>query len=185
METTSTSTYQTTPQTQPSVWSMGVKGGIYTGLVFIIYTLLTYITEWEGFTSANTLFSLISLVIGIYLTHKAFKDQGNGFMGYGQGLGLGTVLGLIAGLLNGLVSALYISFIDTGYLERQVEKVMIGLEEQGMTDAQIDQTMQIMEYTMNPLAIFFMSIIVTAIFAFLVALVVSAFTKNTDPSTEY
>lgn len=184
METT-TSSYQTTPQTQPSVWSVGVKGGIYTGLIFIIYTLLTYITEWEGLQTANTLFTLISLGIGIWLTHKAFKDQGNGFMSYSQGLGLGTVLGLIAGLLNGLVAVLYLTFIDSSFMERQMDKVIIQFEEQGMTDAQIEQSMQFMEYTMNPIAIFFMSIIFTAIFAFLVSLVVAAFTKNNDPSTEY
>ena len=184
METT-TSSYQTTPQTQPSTWSVGLKGGIYTGLIFVIYTLLTYITEWEAFQKANTLFTLISLIIGIWLTHKAFKEQGNGFMSYSQGLGLGTILGLVAGAINGLVALLYLSFVDTAFMERQMEKVVIQLEEQGMTDAQIDQTMQFMEYTMNPVAVFFMSIFLTAIFAFLVSLVVSAFTKNSDPSLEY
>jgi hypothetical protein len=184
METT-TSSYQTTPQTQPSTWSVGVKGGIYTGLIFVIYSLLTFITEWEGFQEANTLFSLISLIIGIWLTHKAFKDQGNGYMSYAQGLGLGTILGLVAGAINGLVSLLYLSFIDTAYMERQTEKVIIQLEEQGLSDAQIDQTMQFMEYTMNPVSVFFMSILLSVIFAFLVSLIVSAFTKNSGPTLEY
>lgn len=184
METT-TSSYQTTPHTQPSTWSVGVKGGIYTGLIFVIYSLLTFITEWEGFQEANTLFSLISLIIGIWLTHKAFKDQGNGYMSYAQGLGLGTILGLVAGAINGLVSLLYLSFIDTAYMERQTEKVIIQLEEQGLSDTQIDQTMQFMEYTMNPVSVFFMSILLSVIFAFLVSLIVSAFTKNSDPTLEY
>ncbi len=184
METT-TSSYQATPHTQPSTWSVGVKGGIYTGLIFVIFTLLMYITELEALQKANTIFTLISLIIGIWLTHKAFKEQGNGFMSYAQGLGLGTILGLISGALNGFVALLYLSFIDTAFMERQAEKVIIQLEEQGMSDAQIDQTMQFMEYTMNPFAIFFMSMFLSMFFAFLVSLIVSAFTKNTDPSLEY
>ncbi|WP_051049887.1 DUF4199 domain-containing protein [Nafulsella turpanensis] len=184
METT-TSTYETAPQTQPGVWSVGMKGGLYTGLVFIVFSLITFLAELQQDSGLSTIFMVISFIVGIYLTHKAFKDQGNGFMSYGQGLGLGVVLGLVSGIIGSLFSVIYMTFIDETIIARQMEIARIQLEEQGMSDAQIEQAMEISEMMMSPVALFFIGILTYIVVSFIVSLIVSAFTKNTDPSVEF
>ena len=184
METTTTS-YETTPQIQPSVWAVGTKGGIYTGLVLIIISLIIFIGGWFGDSIAGNISSFISYVVGIYLTHKAFKEQGNGYMTYGQGLGLGSIVGLVAGALNAAFSAIYLTFIDDTLLQNQLEQGRIQLEERGMSDSEIEQALEMSEMFMSPVALFFFGLLGGLFFGFIVALIVSAFTKNTDPTIEY
>lgn len=184
METTSSS-YQTTHQVQPSIWAVGVKGGIYTGLVLIIFSLIIFLGGFFGDSTFSTISLLLSYTIGIYLTHKAFKDQGNGFMTYGQGLGLGAIVGLVSATLNAVFSFIYLTFIDDTLLSRQIEAVRIQLEERGMSDAEIDQAMQFSEMFMSPVGLLLIGILSGLFYGFIVALIVSAFTKNTDPTVEY
>ena len=185
METTSTSSYQTTPQTQPNIWAVGAKGGLYTGLVLILISLVIFLAGWYGEGAGSTISSVISYIIGIYLTHKAFKDQGNGYMSYAQGLGLGAIVGGVSAVLSAAFNVIYLTFIDPTFMQTQMETARIQLEERGMSDTEIDQAMQMSEMFMSPVAMFLMGIVGGVIMGFVVALIVSAFTKNTDPTAEY
>lgn len=186
MEPTTTNTsYETTPQTQPGIWAVGAKGGLYTGLVLIIFALIGFLTGLQSNTAYTYIYPFLSFIIGIYLTHKAFKDQGDGYMSYGQGLGLGTVLGLVSGLLSGIFSVVYLTIIDDSLIKSQLDQARFQLEEQGMSDAEVDQFMSYSEMVASPLGIFLMSILSYIIYAFIISLIVSAFTKNTDPTLEY
>lgn len=185
METTTTSTYETTPQTQPSAWSIGLKGGLYTGLVLVIFSLLGYILDWQSDPWYTNLTLVLSLIIGIYLTHKAFKEQGNGLMSYGQGLGIGTVVGLISGMLSAIFSIIYISFVDNSFVTNTLEKLRYQYEEQGLSDAQIEQALSWTEMVMSPVGMFISAVIGCIIYCFFFSLIISAFTKENDPSVEF
>lgn len=182
---TATSSYETTPQIQPGIWALGAKGGLYTGLVLIIISLVILLAGIHGDQYASTISSIISYIVGIYLTHQAFKDQGNGFMTYTQGLGLGSVVGLVSATLSTIFMIIYTTFIDTTLQENQLEAARVQLEERGMSDAEIEQAMQFSEMFISPFAMFFMGILSGLFIGFIIALIVSAFTKNTDPTVEY
>jgi heme A synthase len=178
-------TFQTQPETPPTVWNKGVKGGVITGIIMIVYSLLMYITEAKALQSASFLFSLIALIIGIYLTHKAFKDENAGFMTYSQGLGLGSALGIVSGVLGGIFTFIYLSFVDTGYMARQMDVARIQLEERGHSDAQIDQAMSVTEMLSSPGILIVISILGSLFMAFILSLIVSAFTKHNHPEQVY
>lgn len=185
MEPTTTSSYQTTPQTQPSLWSVGVKGGLYTGLVLIIFTLISYVAGLNTDPWFGNLFQLFSFVIGIYLTHKAFKEQGDGFMSYGQGLGLGAIVGLISSVLTAIFAIIYVNLIDDTIISSQLDEMRFQFEEQGLSDEQIDQAISMTEMMMGPIGMFFSIVFMSVLYAFILSLIVSAFTKRTDPTVEY
>lgn len=180
-QTSGTSTHPTTP----TVWSKGVKGGVITGVVLVIFNIIAYLTESLALQSASGWFSFFSLIVGIVLTHRAFKEENGGFMSYGQGLGLGSVLGLIAGTISGLFSFIYLTFVDTTLMQRQMDMVRVQMEDQGIADEQIEQGMQFSEMFMTPSMILIMGILGTLFFAFVLSLVISAFTKNTHPEHVY
>lgn len=186
METKASPSYETaSPQTpQPNVWAVGAKGGLYTGLVLILFSLVTYVFVIQD-TWFGVIYQTLTFGIGIFLTHKAFKDQGNGYLSYGQGLGLASVLGMVGGALVALFSVVYLTVIDDTVLQRMMEQARTQLEDQGLTDAQIDQGLAMTEMMQNPLFLFFSTIISCIFYAFLISLLVSAFTKNTDPTIEY
>jgi hypothetical protein len=171
--------------TTPTVWSKGAKGGVITGVVLVVYSLVSNMTESPALQSAGLWVLFFSLIIGIVLTHRAFKDENAGFMSYGQGLGIGSVLGMIAGLISGIFNFIYLSFIDTGLIQRQMEQARIEMEDQGLPDEQIDQSMQFFEMIMTPGMMLIMGILGALFFAFVFSLVISAFTKNNHPEHVY
>lgn len=175
----------TTHPAAPTVWSKGSKGGLITGAVLILYSLISFLIESPALQSAASWVSFFSLLIGIILTHRAFKEENAGFMTYGQGLGLGSVLGLVAGLLSGIFSFIYLSFVDNTVIQRQMDEARLQLEERGMPDDQIDQAMQVSEMIATPGMLFIFSILGTLFFAFILSLIISAFTKNNNPEHVY
>ncbi len=170
---------------QPNIWAVGAKGGLYTGLILIIFSKIQFLFEISGDNLASSIFNVISFVIGIALTHKAFRDQGNGYMSYSQGLGLGTIVGLVSGTMNALFLVVYISLVDDTMISSQLAKARIEFENQGLTDAQVDQAMYYSEMMVSPPALFFLAVIGSIFYAFLLSLLISAFTKNTDPELEF
>ncbi len=171
--------------TAPTIWSKGLKGGLITGAVLVVYSLASFITESPALQSASGWVSFFSLVVGIILTHKAFKADNGGFMTYGQGLGTGSVLGAVAGLLSGIFSFIYLNFVDSTVLQRQMDEARLKLEDQGMSDEQIDQAMQFSEMLTTPSMLFVFSILGTLFFAFILSLIISAFTKKNHPEQVY
>ncbi|EMR04575.1 DUF4199 domain-containing protein [Cesiribacter andamanensis] len=174
-----------TYQPEPTVWNKGIKGGVITGIIMIVYSLLVYITESEALQSASFLFSLIGLIIGIVLTHKAFRSENGGFMSYSQGLGLGSVLGIVSGVLSGVFAFIYLTFVDNEYMARQMDVARMRLEDQGMSDAQIEQAMGFTDMLSSPGTLFMLSIISSLFMAFILSLIISAFTKNNHPEQVY
>lgn len=176
-----TSTHPTTP----TVWSKGAKGGLITGVVVVLLYTIIYILG-EGNNKVLTgLVSFFSLLIGIILTHKAFKAENNGFMSYGQGLGIGSVLGLFTGLLSGIFFFVYLNFVDASMLQTEIENARDQYEGLGMTDEQIDQSVSVLEYMFTPMVFSFTAIISTLFYAFIFSLIISAFTKNNNPEHVY
>lgn len=124
------------------------------------------------------------MVVGIVLAHKSFKNMNGGFMSYGQGLSIGTIVSGVTGALSGIFSYIYMSFIDPDYMNRVMEITRSRMEEKGLDDAQIDQSMaMVSKFSGGPLTIVF-GILGALLFGFIISLIISAFTKHTRPEFE-
>jgi hypothetical protein len=169
---------------QVTTRAVGMQYGVIVGIIMIIYGTLLQVTglalEYQSLSYINYIF----LGVVIYLAHKKFKEEGDGFMSYGQGLGIGFWISLIGGVISMVFSYIYMSFIDSTIMEQAMDKARYDMEEKGMSDAQIDQAMSITEKFMTPEMIFVMGIVGTLIFGFILSLIVSAITKKTDPQLE-
>ncbi len=132
-----------------------------------------------------SLLSLVILVIGIFLAHKNYKESNGGFMSYGQGLGIGTIVSILAGLLGGIFRYVYMEFIDPAAAQRVLDQARAKLEEAGnMSDAQIDQAVQMSQrFSSGPMGLVF-AIVGSAIMGFLITLVIAAITKRNRPEFE-
>lgn len=165
--------------------AIGVRYGLIIGIVTVIYSLALMATgldqnPWLGFLT----FAI--LIAGIVLAHKAYKQNNGGFMSYGQGLGIATVEGAVIGVLSGVFRYVYVNFIDSEYTQRTLDAARAKLENDGnLSDEQIDQAVQLTAKMMptGPISIVW-GVIATAFFGFLLALIISAITKNTRPEFE-
>jgi hypothetical protein len=168
---------------RPTVWQTGIKFGLITGLILTVYSLILYFLELTSNTWLN-LISFIILIIGLVYAHWSFKTNGNGFMSYGQGLGIGTIVAGVSGILSSLFSYIYVKFINPDYMANVLEEQRIALEDQGFDDEQIDQALAIFEAFRTPEVSLLTGIIFMIIFGFILSLIVSAFTKKTDPALD-
>ncbi len=167
-------------QENVTVSQVAIKFGLYLGAALVLFSLITFITE----TSSNTAVGAISYVlilVGIVLAHRAYKEEGNGYMSYGQGLGIGALVGLISGVLVSIFTIIYTQLIDTNYMERLKDDMMMKLQEQGLDDNQIDQTLAMMDTFTNPVLGFFTGVFTYVLLSFLFSLIISIFTKNNEP----
>lgn len=167
-------------QAQVTTKSVGIKYGLIAALISIILFILIDFLGMVGQSWTQWVGILITAVI-IFLAHKEFKSEGDDFMSYGQGVGIGVWIGLISSVLGSVFTYIYVKFINPGYMDFIREQQIMGMEERGMSDAEIEQAMKMAESFSGPEAILIFGIIFGFIFTLIAALIVSAVTKNSRP----
>jgi len=175
MENTTTPAVTTT--------SVGVRYGLLIGIASTVVSLILYAANLEQ--SPVRWLSFVILGGGIYLAHQFFKQNNQGFMSYGQGLGIGAVIGVVGGIISGIYTFLYASFINPDFMAQTLNKARADMEARGgMTDEQIEQGLQMSAKFMDGPFLYVSAILGTLFFAFILALIISAFTKHKRPEFE-
>ena len=163
--------------------SVGLRYGLLVGLVSIIFSFVLFITQADQ--SPLRWLGLVILIGGMVLAHNAYKKANGGFMQYSEGLGIGAFMSVISGILSTAFSYVYMTVVDEGYMGRIMETTRAKMEAQGnMTDDQIDQAMNMAQKFSSGGWMVLFGILGSLLFGFLIALVVSAITKNPKPEFE-
>jgi hypothetical protein len=165
-----------------TVKQVGLKYGIYLALVSIIYTLILQIlglaaNRWLGYVG------LIFIIIALILAHRDFKRV-NEYMSFGQGLGISMLIVTISSVLGSIFSYIYIKFVDNSMLDVIREQAIVQMEERGMSDTQIDQAMEMQAKFTTPEMILVFGILGGIFFGFIIALIVTAITKKSNPELQ-
>jgi hypothetical protein len=162
--------------------SVGIRYGIINGLIQVVYFLIlttaglavsSGFAPWVGF--------LISIVM-LFLAHKYYKENGDGFMTYGQGIGLGFWTGLVSASISAIFTYIYAK-IDASYIASIREKAISDMEAQGQSQQQIDTAMKFVEMFTSAEAILVMGFVFGIIGMIVIALIVSIFTQKPHPET--
>jgi hypothetical protein len=160
-----------------------LKWGAIGGLLSFIFTLITKFTGLEDDFSetlgwVSTIFTLIINVTILVLALREVREENDGFMSYGQGLGSSTLLGAIWGVIAGGFNYIYLQFIDQGVVQKQLDLARERLEDQGLTESQIEDAEKITKMMMGPGVQFVMVVVVTIVFMFILGLIVSGVLKR-------
>lgn len=167
--------------TSPSL--IMLKWGAIGGLLSFIFTLITKFTGLEDDFSetlgwVSTIFTLIINVTILVLALREVREENDGFMSYGQGLGSSTLLGAIWGVIAGGFNYIYLQFIDQGVVQKQLDLARERLEDQGLTESQIEDAEKITKMMMGPGVQFVIVVLVTIVFMFILGLIVSGVLKR-------
>ena len=127
---------------------VGTKYGLICGLLYIIFGMGSILAGSAA--QQNPLIGtgiglgmLISTFFVIFYGVKEFRDNVNGGkLAIGEAVKLGALIALIGSLLAASFTLLYHFVIDPGYMDRMMDTMRESLEENGMSDEQIDQTMK-------------------------------------------
>jgi len=164
----------------PGIGRIATKYGLIQGVAGFVLFLIVAMT---GMTRSlpMTAISIVVLAVLMVLAHREFKKTHEGIMSYGQGLGLGTLLSVVASVLNSVLVYIYVGFINTGYPAAALKMQQAALEARGVTGAQLEQAMSMTSAMLTPTGLVVTGLISGVILGFIVALIVSAFTKCADP----
>jgi hypothetical protein len=161
--------------------SSGVRYGVMLGAVsIVIFFALTFagVDQTSGIGRWASVPIYIAL---IYMAQKYFKDEGDGFMSYGQGVSISFWAGLISTVIYTPIFYIYIKFIDGGFVEAIKNKQIEEMQNKGMSDEQIDQAMSFAGAFMSPEAMLVMGFFGGIIFILICGLIVTIFTQKTNP----
>lgn len=171
-------------ETKPSIYAVAIKYGLLTGLLYVVFATVNYITESYGNFFLALLVSIVISVTGIVLALREFKKQNNGFMTYGQGLGLGLMVSIIAGLISGLFSMMYIQFVDPGMPEKIIDATMEQMASFGVDDSILEGQREEIMSSFTPLKQL-TSALSNAFFSGLIlSLIIAAVMKHKRPEFE-
>lgn len=155
----------------------GLLGGIASATIGLILFMLNIdSSSWISYVSIVILIAVI--IAGSY----EYRDKlAGGFANFKQLLGFAMKITLIYALFTSFWSIAYMEFIDTELLGRMLLETEINLENQGLSDEQIDQTMDLTEKMMQAPYFFLVSMFNTALLGLLISLLSSLILRKEKP----
>ena len=172
--------------TTPSIStrSVGIKYGLVMAVISIAYFVILNTAGVDMTQGIGRWGSLVFYAGIIFLAQKNFKDQGDSFMSYGQGIGITFWISLISSVIGSIFTYFYVKFIDTGYIQQILDKQREQMAaDANLSEEQIDNAISITMKFMTPEMILVFGIIGGIIMILIVGLVVTIFTqrKNLEP----
>ena len=169
--------------TSPTVTtrSAGIRYGVIGGLISIVYFLVLTTAGVDMSQGIGRWAGMIITIVIIFLAHKYFKDNGDGFMSYGQGIGIGFWIGLVSAVISSIFTYIYAKFIDESFIAGIREKAIADMEAKGQTQEQIDQAMKFVDMFTSAEAILFFGLFFGVLITVVVALIISIFTQKPQP----
>jgi hypothetical protein len=163
-----------------------IKWGIIGGLLsFLVSVVTQYSGLAEDFSETLGWVSfLVTFVINVtvlFLALKEVRAQQGGFLTYGEGLGSSTLLGGLWGIVAGGFNYIYINFIDDAVIQKQMDLARQRLEDQGLSESQIQDAEKITNMMLGPGVQFITIVFVTVLFMFVLGLIVSGIMKREKP----
>jgi hypothetical protein len=172
-----------TENQKPSSAIISLKWGI---ILAVISFILTVIMKYSGYVDQfdekvgwiSFIFSFLMTITFLYLALKEFRYNNNDTLNYGTGLGICTMIGAISGLVSGAFNYLYIEFIDNGSIALQLEKTREKLEDQGLSESQINETEKMTKMMLGSGVQFVLVVFVSIFICFVLGLIISAVMKR-------
>ncbi len=164
----------------PSTRSVGFQYGAILAVVSIVLFLIPAVMGANPFKGVWNWVGTGVTVAAIFLAQKKFKDEGDGFMSYGQGMGVAFWIALVSVPISVLFSYSYTSFIDNGPFEMfmlQQEDDMIA---NGAPESIIETSL---EWTRK--LFWVIGVVGGLFFTMLMALVITIFTKKNNPEAPF
>lgn len=166
-----------------TISQVGLRYGIILGLIFIVYGMLLQFLDMAT-NQALGYINYAILAVGLVMAFRAFMEGGDGYMSLGQGIKIGMLISLISGVFSGIFTYLYIKFVDDSIMTKIMDMQIQKMEEQGMSDDQIDKAMEIAGKFMTAELIPVYAVLGMLFAGFIISLIVAAIMKKTNPTLE-
>lgn len=166
----------------PTTRSVGMLYGLIMSVVSIVYFIALILASVDMTSGFGRWFSTIFYIAIIYLAHKNFKDNGDGFLSFGQGMSITFWISIVSSAIYSVFFYIYIKFLDSTFVEMIKDKQMEEMQAKGMQEEQIDQAMKMASMFMSPEVMSIFSIVFGVIFILIIGIFITLFTQKKDPN---
>lgn len=167
----------------PAVLPIAIRYGLITGLVMIIFTLITFFIGMYGAWYLG-LIGIVIVIVMIVAAHNHYKKLNGGYMSYGKGLGIGTLTYGIAGILAGIFIYIYLTYIDPSVLDTMIEAQVAMMENFNLPEDKMDEALARLENENTPGRHFINQAVGGFVIGFFLSLIIAAITKRNRPEFE-
>jgi hypothetical protein len=158
-----------------------IKWGLIGGVSSALLGLLFFILNLESSSWLNYLSFAVMIGVIIAGTYE-FRDKIlGGFASLKKLLGFGILLALVYGIISSMWAVFFMEVLDPGLVKEILLDTEIRMEEQGMSDVQIKQALEVTKKMMKPYLFFFTSLISILFFGSLVSLLTSLVMRKDKP----
>ena len=166
--------------------SVGIRFGLIMGAVGVIYFLIASTIGLDMNQGIWKWASLSYVIVILFYAHKYFKDNGNGYMSFGEGVGISFWVGLISAPISSIVSYIYWKLIDSSMIQLAIDQARQKMENEGkMSEEQIDQAMSMASKFMTPESFLIIGLIFGVIMIVIIGLLITIFTQKRNPEPTY
>lgn len=160
----------------PSTMKIGATYGLFAGLLSIVVFVIVSALGLNPFGGGLNYIGTVGSIVLLVLAHKKFKESGDGFMSYGQGLGLSIFFFLVSTLLTIVVMYIYINFIDYAPMQAMLDEQLQKMQEANTPDDAIETAQK---WTKD---LFWVFAVIGGLFGgLIIGLIVSIFTQKKNP----
>jgi hypothetical protein len=164
-----------------SIRSVGIRYGIISGLIGVAYFLILTTVGIDMSQGYWRWAGMIITIVLVFLAHKYYKENGDGFMSFGQGVGIGFWMGLVSSVISSFFTYIYAKFIDQSFIAGIREKAISDMEAKGQSQDQIDAAMKFVDMFTSAEAILFFGLFFGILITIVIALVIGIFTQKPQP----
>ncbi len=166
-----------------------MRYGIFWGLGGIILGLLAHLMGWTdpsaGFTAGSAINSILGIVLAVAMVVLAIRthrdNELGGYISFGRGFKTGMITTLFYAIIAAIWTYIFVTFIAADMMDGIQEAMVEQWEEQGLSDAEIEQAQQFTGFMGNPVWMVAMAFFGGLIWGAIISLIVSAVMKKESP----
>jgi hypothetical protein len=122
------------------------------------------------------------MIVILFLGIRAVRDESPGkYISYGRALGAGVLISLISSLMSGVYNFIHLKFVNTQFVDYQMELVRTQWEKTGMSSAQMEQAEGFTRVIMGPVVQGLLTVVMGVFIGLIISLIVAAIVKRPAP----
>jgi len=170
-----------TEQSNFSPLKNAMNFGAMLGLATMIESFIFQLLKVRGgFTSQ--ILMMVVLTVFIVLGCMQYRKSNNGYMSYGQGLGQGVLISFFGSILLGFFTYVFFKYASPESLKEIIDLAQEQLEDQGLSEDQVDMAMQMQSKIMTPGIMGITMILTNTFLGTIISLISSAVLKKENPN---
>jgi len=169
--------------TDASPWPVGSRYGLIAGLALIVIGMIIHLAGIVDYTNQNSSGNWISNIVNLAvligamaMAIKYHRDQQlGGYVSFGRAFYVGFIVTLIITIVSAIWMYIFFAFVEPGLVSDMMEMTREQMiEEQGMSEDQVEQAMQYTAWFMNPVGMAISGGLFTLFFGVVLSLIVAA-----------